>query len=177
MVISRSVDFFAVFGLGLVLFAGPASAAALIKTQAPCIPGTAPCNTFNSASAPTVIRQIAFSAPSKGNAAVSITGSMFCSAGFSTPQRVADFVTQIVPAAGTVPDLAGPGALKQAFRLGAQGPDGFGLSNTLNLASTRVFHINAAGPQNYYFKLNTLRMDGSIQCTITQAALTIVFIP
>src|SRR5687767_3575821 len=78
MIVQRLVSLAALVG-GLVLFAAPASAAALIVGGAPCTTtGGGPCHSFGSTTIPNVINSIAFTAPSKGKVAVSITGSMFC---------------------------------------------------------------------------------------------------
>jgi hypothetical protein len=177
-IIGRLASFAALIG-GVMVFAAPPSEAAVIKSQVPCTTGGSFCVSFSGGGAiPTTIRDITFAAPSAGDAAVSFTGTMFCSAGGSSSlQRVVDFVTQIVPGAAVVPDITGSGALRQAMRLGAPGSDGFGLSTTVNLASTRVFHLNGAGNKKYYFNLATLRMDATMTCTIYDAAFTVVFAP
>ena len=152
----------ATLGGVLVLFTAPASAVALIRNQAPCFigGGIQACKKFRAATLPTKSRGFSFSAPSAGRAAVSITGSMFCDDISDVPgQRVVDLVTQIVPTAGAVPNLAGPSAIRHVARVGASGGDGFGLSTSFNLASTRVFGINAAGAQQYHFNMRALRMD------------------
>ena len=155
---------------------------ALIRTQPPCVTasGTQPCLQFRPADFPTnPIRSFSFNAPGAGTAAVSITGSMFCEdADDVVTQRVVDIVAQIVPMAGSVPNIHGPGALRHGARIGAPAAaDGLGLSTTFNLASTRVFAINAAGLQQYHFKIRNQRMDGRIRCTIYDAAFTVIFIP
>lgn len=174
--IARRFFLLASFLSGAVALSAPTSAAS-ITPQGPC--AATPCVTFSGGGTiPTTLRSFVFAAPGAGKAAVTFTGSMFCSAGgASASQRVGDFVTQIVPAAATVPNIAGPSALRIAFRLGAPGPDLFGLSSTTNLATTRVFTVSAAGTQRYFLNLATLRMDTTISCAVYDAAFTVFFAP
>jgi hypothetical protein len=165
--------------LNAAVFAStPASAVALIQTQPPCTTAGGACMSFSGTDTiPTLIRSIAFSAPSKGKAAVSFTGSMFCQNNDSELSRVLDFVTGITLNQGAVPTLSDSGALRQAMRLAPLFTGTVQMSATFNLASTRVFAVPAAGVQNYFFKLNTLRMDSTTACTIYDASFTIIFIP
>src|SRR5262245_48717653 len=165
---------------GSVFAAGLASAAALIQTQPPCSVASGPCLTFGPTvgTAPPTVRRITFSAPSAGTAAVNFTGSMVCSAfGSANPSRAFDFVAGITAKAAEVPTVAKPGAIRIAGRLGAPGPDTIGLTTTVNMAATRVFPINAAGAKRFYLKLATSQLDTTIQCSIYDAAFTIIFIP
>jgi hypothetical protein len=160
---------------GLV-FAGAASAA-VIKSQPTCAGASGFCLQFSAPGTTIpVIRSIAFIAPSAGTAAVSFHGSLVCSNN-STTDKVLDFATQIVTSASAVPVVNGAGALRLATVLKDSTEHTLNTTDTLNLASTRVFSIPGAGQKNYYFKIAALRMDASTTCLVYSATFTVQFVP
>jgi hypothetical protein len=155
------------------LSAGAASAAALIKTQSPCDSGNGSCFNFGVGIAGVGnfdIRTFAFTAPSKGNAAVSFNGSLVCGATTTAGNKVVDLITQITNSTAAA-SASQPGGLRQATVLAPN------TSQTLNLASTRVIAFNSAGTQTFRFRVKPLRIDAGTNCFIYNAAFTVVFIP
>lgn len=156
-------------------FAGAASAAAVIKSQAPCNTGSGgSCFNFGVGIVGLGqfdIRSFAFKAPSKGTAEVTFHGSLLCAAETSQPTTVVDLVTQIVNSPSATASPGGPGGMRQAVVLRPS------TSDSLNLASTRVFTFNAAGTQTYSFRVRPLRIDSGANCYIYSAAFDVVFVP
>lgn len=153
---------------------GMASAAAQIRTQAPCTGGGDNCFNFGAGIVGLGqfdLRSFTYKAPSKGNAEVSFHGSLLCAAEPGSAYKVVDLVTQITNTTdGTIgPGL--PGGLRQATVLAPN------TSNTLNLASTRMFTFKAAGSQTYHYRVRPLRIDSGSNCYVYNAAFTVVFIP
>lgn len=165
-----------VFAVCLVGFADAASAAAVIRTQAPCAGPSGYCLRFDAGAAIPVIRSFQFNAPSKGTAAVSFHGSLVCSNG-AIADKVVDFATQIVTSAGAVPVVNGPGALRLAMVLKDSPEHALATTDSFSLASTRVFGIAAAGVRTFYFKIASLRMDASTFCLVYDATFTVQFVP
>lgn len=152
----------------------------VVRAQGPCTPvtGQSYCFVFDANDPVPVVRAFTYTVPGPGRAVVSFHGAMFCGGGFNSAGEVIDLVSQIVSNAGTVPSLTGPGALRHATRLASSNATGgYGLSTTFNLASTRVFALPSAGTRTVYFKLDRLRMDASTDCTVYNAAFTVVFVP
>jgi len=90
-------------------------------------------------------------------------------------EEVVDLAAQIVTAGPAVPDPNGPGGLRLAEAFAA--PKTIALSDTFNLASTRVVTIPAAGAHKFLFKISVLRMDPQTACYVYNAAFSVVFIP
>ncbi len=167
------------FALGLLtggaaMAPSAASAAAQIRTQEPCTNGGDNCFNFGAGIVGLGqfdLRSFTYKAPSKGNAEVSFHGSLLCAAEPGSAYKVVDLVTQITnTTAGTIgPGL--PGGLRQATVLAPN------TSNTLNLASTRMFTFKAAGTQTYHYRVRPLRIDSGSNCYVYNAAFTVVFIP
>ena len=153
------------------------SAGAMVRTQTPCVDKTLGyCLAFFGPS-PTipVIRAFNFNAPSAGTAEVIFHGSLFCSNHSVGVEEVVDLAAQIVTAGSAVPDPNGPGGLRLAEAFAA--PKTITLSDTFNLASTRVVTIPAAGAKKFLFKISVLRMDPQTACYVYNAAFSVVFIP
>ena len=152
------------------------SAGAVVRTQTPCVDKTLGyCLAFFGPS-PTipVIRAFNFNAPSAGTAEVIFHGSLFCGNHSVGVEEVVDLATQIVTTGSAVPDPNGPGGLRLAEALA---PKTITLSDTFNLASTRVVTIPAAGANRFLFKISVLRMDPQIECFVYNAVFSVVFIP
>jgi hypothetical protein len=158
----------------LVGLAGPASAAALIKKQAPCVIQAGFCTGFSAGGVIPVIRSFSFNAPSAGTASVSFHGSMLCTSSSNKDPQVVDLASQIVTSSGAEPNPNGPGGLRHAVVLL---PVVTGTTDTVNLASTRVLAIGGAGPRTFHFKLSKLRMDPSTACIVYNAAFSVIFVP
>lgn len=157
----------------VALGAFDASAAALIKSQAPCTNGGDTCFNFGVGSVGLGnfdIRSFAFTAPSKGSASVTFHGSLLCAAPPGTSAKVVDLVTQITNSASAA-QQQGPGGMRQAAVILAN------TSQTFNLASTRVFTFNAKGTQTFRFRVRPLRIDSGANCYIYNAAFSVIFIP
>lgn len=157
----------------VALGAGSASAAAVIKSQAPCTNGGDVCFNFGIGIVGLGnfdIRTFAFSAPSKGSASVTFHGSLLCAAPVGSVSKVVDLVTQITNSTAAA-QQQGPGGMRQAVVILPN------TSQTFNLTSTRVFTINGAGTQTYRFRVRPLRIDSGANCYIYNAAFSVVFIP
>jgi hypothetical protein len=159
-----------------------AAVAAEIRTQLPCTSPSGYCLRFFAEDDEIpVIRTFRFNAPSAGTAAVGFHGSLVCSGPIVAPinstDTVVDLVTQIVAAADAVPVVSGRGALRLATVLKHTPEHALISSDTFNLASTRVFPIQAAGTQTYRFKIAALRMDALTTCLVYNAAFTVHFVP
>lgn len=156
----------------LAVPAGTAAAAAVIRSQTPCAGLNGICIYFaRNIPVQLDLRSFKFTAPSKGSAEVSFHGSMVCD-GDSTPgNKVVDLATQIVNSTTAIATPQEPGGLRQALVISPI------TSDTLNLASTRVFTFNAAGSQTYYYRMRPLRIDAGVACSVYNAAFTVVFIP
>ena len=90
--------------------------------------------------------------------------------------RVADFSTQIVNNPSAVATYTGKGGNRFAFTLPKL--DGiFSGNGVFNLASQRLFVIDAAGLQRYSLNITVHRIDGSVDCNVTSVALTVLFMP
>ena len=153
--------------------AADASAAAQIKSQAPCTNGGDNCFNFGSGIAGVGnfdIRAFAFTAPSKGSASVTFHGSLLCGVPPGGVAKVVDLVTQITNSASTALQQ-GPGGMRQAAVIFPN------TSQTFNLASTRVFTFSAAGSQTFRFRVRPLRIDAGANCYIYNAAFSVIFIP
>ena len=157
----------------LATLGSTASAAAMIKSQAPCVTVNGYCLSFSSASSIPIIRSIKFTAPSAGTASVTFHGSMICS-NTGDDSRVVDLTSQIVPKSTLAPDPNGPGGLRHAIVLFSRT---VGTSDSFSLASTRDFNIAGAGPHNFHFKMQKLRMDANTSCYVYNAAFSVLFIP
>lgn len=155
-----------------------ASAAPLIAAQAPCATPDGWCKTFDGPN-PTIptIRTFSFNAPSRGKAAVTFHGSLYCqSFSFDNPKNI-DLATQIVTTATAVPNAQGPGGLRFAQVMQPEPSKAGFPSDTFSLASTRIVPIAAAGRQTYYFRITPLLMDNETACYVYNAAFSVVFIP
>lgn len=158
----------------LSLAASPASAAAKIATQSPCTNGGDNCFNFGAGSAGLSyleFRAFTFSAPSKGTAQVTFHGSLLCAASNTAGNKVVDIETQIVNSSGAIPSANQPGGLRLATVLAPN------TSQTLSLASTRVFSVTGSGNQTYRFRSKARRIDSGTNCYIYNAAFSVVFIP
>ncbi|MPZ58096.1 MAG: hypothetical protein GEU91_16695 [Rhizobiales bacterium] len=161
----------------------PAAAAKVsIKTQPPCAGPTGACLSFAATDTIPIIRGINFAAPGAGAAVVTFHGSLYC-AGFSSTSgssQIArfDFVSQIVDKQSTAPDPTKAGGLRHAASMRTL-LDGtlFDWSTTFNIASTRLFAVNGAGTQKYYFKIARLLQDPTITCHVYNATFTVLFTP
>jgi hypothetical protein len=171
----RAAGLAALLATGMTIQSGAASAAAQIRTQAPCGNGAASsCFNFGVGIVGLGqfdIRSFTYSAPSAGTAEVSFHGSLLCGAQVGGGERVVDLVTQIVNASGATAVPNGAGGLRQAVVLRPN------TSDTLNLASTRVFTFGGAGSQTYRFRVRPLRIDSGTNCYIYNAAFSVVFVP
>ncbi|MGD9509350.1 MAG: hypothetical protein AB7I59_17975 [Geminicoccaceae bacterium] len=158
----------------VVAFPDAASAAAVIKTQPPCNSGGDTCFNFGVGIVGVGqfdIRDFTFKAPSKGTAQVSFHGSLLCAADLTAGSKVVDLVTQIVNSTTATASPSGPGGLRQALVIPPN------TSDTLNLASTRVFTFNSAGSQIYRYRVRPLRIDSGANCYIYNATFSVVFVP
>ena len=153
--------------------------AASAKAQQPCVGPGGACLSFTAAQAIPVIRGITFAAPKAGTAMVTFHGNAYCAGSSSyqngTQYARVDLVSQIVNRQNKVPDLTKAGSLRHAAAMG--GGNQFDWSTTFNLASTRLFTVNAAGTQKYYFKIARLLQDPNITCYLYNAAFTVLFTP
>jgi hypothetical protein len=153
---------------------GASWAAAVIKTQPPCDSGNGNCFNFGVGIVGLGqfdIRDFTFKAPSKGTAQVSFHGSLLCSADLSAGSKVVDLVTQIVNSGSATASPGGAGGLRQALVIPPN------TSDTLNLASTRVFTFSGAGSQTFRYRVRPLRIDAGSNCFIYNAAFSVVFVP
>src|SRR3954467_3715147 len=143
----------------------------MIRTQPPCSVGSGrECTNFGSGIVGLghfSVRDFTFKAPSKGNAEVSFHGSLLC-ADTTAASKVVDLVTQITNSADAA---AQPDGLRQATVLAPN------TSQTLNLASTRVVAFKAAGSQTFHLDVRPLRIDAGADCSLYNAAFTVVFVP
>ncbi|MPZ55035.1 MAG: hypothetical protein GEU91_00800 [Rhizobiales bacterium] len=157
--------------------------AATITTQARCAGPDGYCLSFGSQAAIPVIRSINFAAPKAGTAQVTFHGSLYC-AGQATSfpldgARMAfvDFASQIVNKQNDVADFSKGGSLRHAaYFIRYDISSAFDWSTTFNLASTRVFQIDGAGTQRYYFKIARLLQNAGVTCYLYNATFTVVFI-
>ena len=168
---SRSKIFGVVASVAGVFGAGAAVAAPEIEAGQQC----GPCVAFGTAGPPAIVRNLNFTAPSRGTAAVTIAGTMQCvnnqsSGGFGF--GVVDLSAQIVQG-NPAPDASGPGGQRIAMRLA---PNTNQLSSSINLAGTRIFDVSA-GAQVFRFKMALNRMDAGTSCTIYNAQLSVIFVP
>jgi hypothetical protein len=152
----------------LLVVGSEASAATLMRTQAPCAVNTH-CVTFPFEGAIPLVRTFFFDAPSRGVAQVFFHGSLFCDSGPAASNVVLD--GQIVTNTGTVPNASGPGGQRYAISLGAASR-----SDTFGLTATRDFVIPAAGRHNYYFKLVRIQMHEGSRCWVYNAAFSLIFV-
>jgi hypothetical protein len=116
-----------------------ASAATVIKTQAPCAPDPVQCETIVDQGVIPTIRKINFNAPGRGVAMVQFHGSAQCENAGASPGIVI-LQSQIVDDAAATPDGTGPGGLWQGVQMLpaaglVRGRDSF------NFSSTRTFVI------------------------------------
>ena len=151
----------------------PASAAAVMKSQAPCGTGSGPCFNFGVGIVGLgqfSLRTYSFKAPSQGSAEVVFHGSLLCSAD-SSSYKVVDLVTQITNASSATASASEPGGMRQAMVLEPS------TSDTFNLTSTRVVTYKAAGAQTFNFMVRPLRIDSGANCYVYNAAFSVVFIP
>lgn len=156
----------------LAVGASEASAAAVIKSQAPCTNGGDDCFNFGSGIVGLGnfdMRSFSFTAPSKGSASVTFHGSLLCGVPPGIA-KVVDLVTQITNSASTAMEN-GPGGMRQAAVILGN------TSQTFNLASTRVFTFSKAGTQTFHFRVRPLRIDSGANCYIFNAAFSVIFIP
>jgi len=176
---SRLASVAAFLGLFCV-FAVPAGAAPVIKSQAPCS-STTFCLQFTNTGTIPVIRSFTFTAPSVGTAEVSFHGALVCS-DVNISQRnpvVVDLVSEIVTASNATPSATMPGGLRHAvvWEPIILNVLFTGFTQSFNLASTRVVSVTSAGNKNFFFKIARLRMDPDTSCVVYNAAFSVVFIP
>ena len=175
----RPILLVAVLGC-LCVFALPAGAAALIKTQPPCSTTTF-CKSFADTGNIPVIRSFSFTAPGAGTAEVTFHGSMVCNDGNTSQSNpvVVDVVSQIVTTSNAAPSATLPGGLRHAAVWEPLIVNVLftGFTSTFNLASTRVVAISGPGTKSYYFKIGRLRMDPDTSCVVYNAAFSVVFVP
>jgi hypothetical protein len=169
---------FAVLSLsGLTSLAGSASAAAVIKSQTPCVPNPNYCRQFTWTGSIPTIRNYNFTAPSKGTAMVQFHGTAVCENGGGVADGgLVIFRSQIVDEPDAVPDSHGPGGLWHGARMLPQQTLASGRV-TFNLASTRTFAIPAAGTKSFRFRIARVNMSTDTYCFIYNASFTVVFIP
>src|SRR5262245_56995066 len=162
--------------IGLIGFCRFVSAG-IIESQEPCAGPDGYCLEFSAGETIPVIRTLDFNAPSPGTAAVSFHGSAYCLKTGSLEDKIVDLVTQIVGSPTETPVPTGPGALRMAVVLKDASNHTLNTSDTLNLASTRVFAFATAGIQQFSFKIEPLKMDASTSCFVYNAAFTVHFEP
>jgi hypothetical protein len=166
----------AAFGCALGWLAGslsPASAAVLIKSQAPCVqPSTNYCLIFLPSFSAQVIRRIVFDAPGAGTALVSFHGSMTCAnlAG-SGNDRFIDLYTQIRSGGTFIDPLGEGGHIHEVYLNGTT----LGTSDSFNLSARRVFKIKSAGRYRFHYVMEPNTTDPGWNCTIYNAAFTVTF--
>lgn len=164
--------------LAVLIGFAAAAAAAEIRKQGQCNSRFEYCLAFEAGGEIPIIRTFRVNAPRAGTAAVSFHGSLACGKiTEDTGDRFLEMVTQIVTAADAVPAVTGPGALPVFMVLKDSAANSVRPSQTFNLASTRVFTIQAPGSHTYYFKIAAIRMDDGTACAVYNGAFTVLFVP
>jgi hypothetical protein len=152
------------------VLAGAARAASII-TQVPCVANAGEyCKRF---SKPGVhdVRNIPFTAPGPGTAVVTFHGALTC-INFTSVKGEVHLRSQIVGEPTTKPLVTGESGLIHTATLPPEGIFAF------NLASTRVFTIEAAGLSTFYFRVRLVDLSpGAGECRVYNAAFTIAFEP
>lgn len=161
--------------LSVVLFWNCCAAASAVEIfdQKPCNQDESPCRTISfDARFPQSISDISFNVAKPGTAEVSVHGSAVCSSSNDSP-AVVDLVTQIVTSQSAVPAINGPGGARHATVLHPW--EGFGTSNTFNLAAKRVLFI-PPGQSVFSFNVNSLRMDRDTSCVFYNLSFSAVYV-
>jgi hypothetical protein len=155
-----------------------AAVAAETRRQGPCSSRFEYCLAFQAGGEIPIIRTFRVNAPRAGTAAVTFHGALACGKiTEDTGDRFLEMVTQIVTAADAVPAVTGAGALPVFMVLKDSEANSVRPSQTFNLASTRVFTIQAPGSHTYYFKIAATRMDDGTACAVYNGAFTVLFAP
>jgi hypothetical protein len=164
--------------LSILLGFATAADAAEIRRQGPCSSRLEYCVAFETDGEIPIIRSFRVNAPRAGTAAVTFHGSLACGkVTTETGDRFLELVTQIVAAADAVPAATGPSALRVFMVLTDSAANTVRPSQTFNLASTRVFTIQASGSQTYHFKIAAITADDGTACAVYNAAFTVHFVP
>jgi hypothetical protein len=121
-----------------------------------------------------LFRSVSFNPPGAGVAVVTFHGSFSC-VGFDAdaPRRV-DFISQIVPDSGDIPQANAPGGLRHTDILLPRTPGGNGDSVQFSLASSRAFAM-AGGNQKFYFVVARKRQDANTLCFVNNVVFTVNF--
>jgi hypothetical protein len=164
--------------LTVLIGVAAAAGAAEIRRQGPCSSRIEYCLAFGANGEIPIIRTFRVNAPRAGTAAVTFHGSLACGkVTEETGDRFLDLVTQIVTAGDAVPAPMGSGALRAFMVLKDSEANSGRPTQTFNLASTRVFTIQAAGTHTYHFKIAAVQMDEGTACAVYNAAFTVLFVP
>lgn len=166
----------------LALVAAPSAAFAqtsgpIIDSTPPCIdPAKGYCARFFSGGFD--VQSIAFRAPSRGKAIVTIDGTAQCvnAASAPSPSRgVVDFSAQIIDA-DAAPDPTGPGGQRFSARLEPASNVTQPVSQNVNLSTRRVFDL-VKGQKTFRYRIQVNRIDTDAICTIFNAYMTVLFSP
>jgi hypothetical protein len=119
------------------------------------------------------LRSISFLAPRAGTATVSFHGTAFCINNSREAQRRGVHIeSQIMTVPNAHPVASGPGGNIYRFTLDPDLTEG-----GFNLASTRVFPINSAGENQYFFRVIAYRQTSVISCEFYNMSFTVQFVP
>jgi hypothetical protein len=148
-----------------------------ILAQTPCTgDSVGVCATLNDSSlGARTIRSFSFNASGAGKAVVQFEGTAFCTNANTSENSPLDFDTQIgfnanAPVSGT-----GPGGAR--FRQFIPAKVFSNGASTLNLYSSRVVPIKAAGAYTFYLRLSLNGITANTSCELFQNRFTILFFP
>lgn len=158
---------------GMILWGGPAFAAAKIVTQPPCYVINDVCRTISApvTNANTDLGTIDFRSPGKGSALLTFNGSLVCSATTGAVNRVVDIMTGITDSPNGAIGPTKPGGLRLATVLSPV------TSQTFNLAATAVVTFDRATSKTFRYQLWPYRFDAGVSCKLYNDVFSIVFIP
>jgi hypothetical protein len=153
--------------LGFVTGLGAGQARAdIVKQQAPC---SSACATLTSGTGGIfTIRSVAFTAPGRGNLILFFHGQLICQSSVAALRTI--LVNSQIVEDEAIPDAGGPSGLELFASL-----EGAGRSLSFNLASHRVFRINAAGTFTYRFRA-ARSIPTNVECTVENGTFLTHFV-
>lgn len=154
----------------------PASAAQVFS-GGPCNPQTTLAVCFGAPPLPAQLRNIQYTAPSTGQATVTVHGSGYCVFQDTSVEQTADFETQITDSGATVASAKAAGGLRVKIRMPRSTAAGNPISVPFNLSSTRTFAVTKGQQKNFILAAHTIKFDSHVACYGIGIAMTILHTP
>jgi hypothetical protein len=160
-----------------IIAVAPIAMAQKLVAQAPCNGDfNGVCATMSSGDiGPKTLRRVTLTTHGPGKAHLQFEGTVFCTSTNTMSNLPADFDTQIMAEANGDPDGTGPGGARFRQVIGERNILDGGAS--MNLNSSRVVTIAAAGNHRFYLRAAGTNIVPNTTCRFFQNRFTVLFLP